>query len=137
MVAGLTYLLTKKRDRDAELRREKLEHYKRFARSLSGVCNGSPPSRDEQAAFAQACNDLNLIAPQSVLQALNDLPEQIDSGNKQRPSGYSNRLFKQFSLLFLEIRRDLGMKPRDSADTFSIGLFALTAGQPDSSECQA
>lgn len=44
VVAGLTavttYATTKRREQEAEIRKEKLEHYKDFMASLSGVISG-------------------------------------------------------------------------------------------------
>ena len=40
ILAGATYWLTKKREREAELRKEKLEHYKDLVASLSGIISG-------------------------------------------------------------------------------------------------
>lgn len=52
LTAVVTYATTKKREREAEIRKEKLEHYKEFMISLSGVMRertrqtGSAPSLD-------------------------------------------------------------------------------------------
>jgi hypothetical protein len=54
LAVGATYWFAKKRERDAELRREKLEHYKAFILSLSGVLERES-SAEGQRAFAQAC----------------------------------------------------------------------------------
>lgn len=62
ILAGASYWLTKKRERDAELRREKLEHYKDFVASLSGIISGEA-TPESQRAFSRACNKLNLVAP--------------------------------------------------------------------------
>jgi hypothetical protein len=40
LVAGATYLFTKQREREADWRKEKLEHYKAFSSSLSGIIEG-------------------------------------------------------------------------------------------------
>ena len=40
VVAGASYWFTKKRDREVDLRKEKLEHYKDFVASLSRFVSG-------------------------------------------------------------------------------------------------
>ena len=69
ILAVVTYALTKKREREAVLRAERLAHYKDFVASLSGIIT-SEDTPDGQRAFAKACNNLNLVAPQPVIQAL-------------------------------------------------------------------
>ena len=69
LLASLTYWLTQAREREAELRREKLELYKAFTSSLSGVLEGEA-SPEGQRAFSRACNNLLLLAPQNVIGAL-------------------------------------------------------------------
>ena len=66
VVAWTTYWFTKKREREAELRKEKLEHYKDFVTSLSGVISGET-TPEGQRAPSRASNKLNLVAPQSFL----------------------------------------------------------------------
>ena len=66
ILAVVTYGLTKKREREAVLRAERLAHYKDFVASLSGIIT-SEDTPDGQRAFARACNNLNLVAPQRVL----------------------------------------------------------------------
>jgi hypothetical protein len=119
VVAGTGYWFTKWREREAELRKEKLEHYKDFAASLSGIVSGEA-SDDDQRAFARACNKLNLVAPQSVLRALQAFQDEARESN---PSKSRERHDELMSVLFYAIRRDLGMSPRDSETTFRVRLW--------------
>lgn len=123
-LAGATYWFTKKREREAELRREKLEHYKDFVASLSGVISGES-TPEGQRAFSRACNKLNLVAPQSVLRALQAFQQEIKTTNASRSSECHDKLM---SALFYEIRKDLGISPGDNEATFKFGLWA--AGVP-------
>jgi hypothetical protein len=120
LLAGSTYWFTKKREREAELRKEKLDHYKTFVASLSGIMTdeGTP---DGQRAFARASNNLNLIAPQSVIEALQKFQHEIRVSNKCRDRGRHDDLL---STLFYEIRKDLQVSPRDEEKSFQIGLWA-------------
>jgi hypothetical protein len=126
VTAGATYWFTKKREREAELRKEKLEHYKDFASALSGVITGES-TPDGQRAFARACNRLNLVAPLSVLKALQVFQQEIKVSNAQRNGDRHDQLM---SALFLEMRQDLRVAPQDGDDSFVFGLWA--AGQPPS-----
>ncbi len=124
LVAGASYWFTKKREREAELRKEKLEHYKDFVTCLSGiVANEFTP--DNQRAFALACNKLNLVAPQSVIMALQRFQEEIKISNSNKSHEAHDR---RMSELFYEMRKDLGVAPEDKQSTFAVGLWA--SGQP-------
>jgi len=119
-LAGASYWFTKQRERDAELRKEKLEHYKDFVSSLSGIISGEG-TPDGQRTFSRACNKLNLVAPQAVIDALQLFQQQIKIGNDRRSNEQHDRLM---SKLFYEIRRDLKITPRDRESTFRVGLWA-------------
>jgi hypothetical protein len=118
-LAGASYWFTKQNERDAALRREKLEHYKSFVASLSGVTNGGTP--DGQRAFSLASNNLSLVAPQSVIEAVQAYRHETRTGN---PDPSRDRHDLLLSRLFLEIRKDLGVIPKDDAGTFKISLWA-------------
>jgi len=124
VLAGTTYWFTKKREREAELRKEKLEHYKDFVASLSGIISGESTA-ENQRSFSRACNKLNLVAPQPVLKALQEFQQEIKVTNGGRSSARHDELM---SKLFYEIRRDLGISPTDDQSNFRVGLWA--AGVP-------
>ena len=127
VLAGASYWFTKKREREAELRKEKLEHYKDFVASLSGIISGEG-TPEGQRAFARACNKLNLVAPQSVLSALQLFQQEIKVGNSSKSQGQHDKLM---SALFLEIRKDLGVSPTDNENTFKAWLWASGAPPAD------
>jgi len=120
LLAGASYWFTKKRERDAELRKEKLEHYKEFAASLSGVISGEFTA-EGQRAFSRACNKLNLVAPQSVLRALQEFQTEIKFSNTAHSKERHDKLM---SALFYELRKDLGISPTDDKSSFHIQLWA-------------
>jgi hypothetical protein len=126
VLAGATYWFTKKRERDAELRKEKLEHYKDFVASLSGIISGEA-TPEGQRAFSKACNRLNLIAPQAVIKALQEFQQEIKVSN---PSKSNERHDRLMSKLFYEMRKDLQVTPKDKDTTLVFGLWA--AGVPSS-----
>ncbi|MCW8126455.1 hypothetical protein [Microbulbifer halophilus] len=118
-VAGASYWFTKKREREAELRKEKLAHYKDFVACLSGVISGEF-TPDGQRAFALACNKLNLIAPQSVIRALQEFQEEIKISNDTKSQEAHDRLMSE---LLFEMRKDLGVKPGDERSSLTVGLW--------------
>ncbi len=122
--SAFTYWSTKKRERETELRKEKLEHYKEFVSSLSGVIEAES-TPEGQRAFSRACNKLNLVAPQSVILALQAFQQEIKVSNQDRSPERHDELM---SRLFFEIRRDLAVSPKDDQATFQVGLWA--AGVP-------
>jgi hypothetical protein len=124
IIAGLTYWFTKQREREAELRKEKLEHYKDFVVCLSNIA-GEEISLEAQRAYSLSCNKLNLVAPHPVLRALQAFQRETKSGNKTTSIERHNELM---SRLFYEIRKDLGVSPKDKSDDFEIGLWA--SGKP-------
>jgi L-asparaginase/Glu-tRNA(Gln) amidotransferase subunit D len=119
-VAGATYWFTKQRERDAEWRKEKLEHYKAFVLALGGTIAGESTA-EGQRLFARACNNLNLVAPQAVIEALGEFRQEITVSNPSKSMARHDALLAK---LFYEIRRDLRIAPSDQAETFRIGLWA-------------
>lgn len=117
-LAGVSYWFTKKKEREAELRKEKLEHYKEFAAALSGALQigGSKSGRTD---FAKACNKLNLIAPQAVLDAYREFQDR-PKGTDVSPEEHD----KLISKVFYEIRKDLAISPKDEETTFQIKLWS-------------
>ncbi len=119
-LASASYWFTKKQEREAALREQKLTHYKDFVVSLNGVISGES-TPDGQRAFAKACNNLNLIAPMSVIAALQAFQQKIKVSNSDKNQDKHNALM---SKLFYELRKDLGVSPLDDPNTFRVGLWS-------------
>jgi len=115
-----TYWFTKKREREAELRKEKLEHYRDFVASLAGIISGESTPED-QRVFARACNKLNLIAPQAIILALQDFQQEIKITNNNKSDEKHDKLM---SRLFYEMRKDLQVRPKDKDLDFVFRLWA-------------
>ena len=124
VVAVLTYRAAKEREREAEWRKEKLAYYKAFTESLSGTV-GDDSTPEGQRVFAQATNNLLLLAPQAVVEAVSAFREEIRVSNPQPRREAHDRLLAE---MFLAIRRDVGIVPADNPDTFRPGLWA--SGSP-------
>ncbi len=120
VAAAASYWFTKQREREAEWRKEKLVHYKAFVESLSGVMEGESTS-DGQRAFAKACNNLLLVAPQSVIQALDEFKNEIKTSNPNKSLERHDRLL---AALLVVIRKDVGISPVDDPASFKALLWA-------------
>lgn len=124
VVAVLTYRAAKEREREAEWRKEKLGYYKAFTESLSGTV-GDDSTPEGQRAFAQATNNLLLLAPQAVVEAVSAFRDEIRVSNLRARREAHDQLLAE---MFLAIRRDVGIVPADHANTFRPGLWA--SGSP-------
>lgn len=123
VLAGIAgYVFTKRAEREAEWRREKLERYKALAASLSDIIDGAG-TPEGQREYARCCNNVHLFAPQTVLAALHAFQDEIGASN---PSKSLVRHDEPLAALFLEIRRDLRLRPRDKRGMFRVRLW--TAG---------
>ena len=120
VAAAASYWFTKQREREAEWRKEKLVHYKAFVESLSGILEGES-TPDGQRAFAKTGNNLLLVAPQSVIQLLNELRNEIKTSN---PSKSLDRHDQLLAALLLAIRKNLGISPADDLASFEVLLWA-------------
>jgi hypothetical protein len=125
VLAAISYWLTKKRERDSELRKEKLEHYKELSVCLSGIIRGEG-TPESQRAYSLIRNKLNLIAPFAVLEALREYSQATSAQNPSPAVGEPHD--RLLSALFYEIRKDLGVKPKDGPQIFRIGLWASGQG---------
>jgi hypothetical protein len=116
-VAALSYVFAKRRERDAEWRKLKLDHYKEFVAALSGVV-GERANATAQRRFSDAVNAMVLVAPSAVLRALYAFHDEVRTGNETRTlDGHDNAL----KALLREIRRDVHPSPpRDDGITFRL-----------------
>ncbi|MDQ2773209.1 MAG: hypothetical protein M3Y54_22215 [Bacteroidota bacterium] len=80
LVAGLTYYLSKRREQEIEWRKLKLEHYRAYLAALSGVVS-SRSTPDNQLKYADAANNIQLVAPEIVLTALYKFQDVIKLSN--------------------------------------------------------
>lgn len=115
-VAG--YVLTKRAEREAEWRKEKLAYYKEFVSSLSGAI-ANETTTEGQIRFSRACNDILLFAPHRVIVALDRFWDEIRASNPSKSLANHDKLLSE---LFFAIRRDIGVRPRDERQTFNVRL---------------
>lgn len=131
VVPGLSFYLTKSKERQAEWQRYKFEFYKDLIQSLSGIV-GTDSTLEGNRRFAAACNSLHLIASKGVLDALHDFQDEIRVSNPSRDDDRHDALL---SRLEWEIRRDLGIPHNPPFDLFEARLWcsgskAKTKTQP-------
>lgn len=120
LVAALTFWSTKRREREAEWRKEKLSYYKAFIESLSGIVEGGDTPEGHKL-YAKATNNLLLFAPQSVIESVDAYRAEIAISNPSRSMEAHDRLLAQ---MFLAVREDIGVYPSDNPVTFRPTLWA-------------
>jgi len=87
---GMTYYLTKQREQEIEWRKLKLEHYRAYFSALSGVVS-SRSTAVNQLAYADATNNLQLVAPETVLLALYNYQDAIRYNNNNTSANLHNQ----------------------------------------------
>lgn len=119
ITVAVSYLFTKKKERDADLRRYKYEQYKEFLVSLSGIV-GSDSTPEGNRIFAKTCNNLHLIGSKGVLDALHAYQDVISpSSPNKSPAIEETRLSK----LIWEIRQDVEIPGTPVAPDFNVHLW--------------
>ena len=119
-VAAFTYYTTKKREREAEWRREKLAHYKDYFAALAETI-GENISDEARARYCVAFNTVGLFASQDVIGCLHSYQEITRMPyDKVDVAEHDRRLTN----LVLAVRRDLKLQPEDDPATFSFHMIA-------------
>lgn len=116
IVAALSYLFTKMKEREADWRKWKYEQYKEFVAALSENV-GPNPGPESQRMFLKACNTLNMIGSGGVLVSLQSL---IASFNADNPREENNA---RISRLIWEIRNDVRIPGNPRVKEFSARLW--------------
>jgi hypothetical protein len=116
-VAALSYVFAKRRDRDAEWRKLKLDHYKEFFAAASGMA-GERANATAHRRFSDALNAMALVAPPAVHRALYAYHHEVSVSN---PTGTRESHDAALNVLFRAIRRDVHPSPPlDDGITFSL-----------------
>jgi hypothetical protein len=111
-VAALSYAFNKRREREADWRKLKLDHYKEYVTALSGVV-GERSTAQSQARYSDAVNLMTLVAPPVVLEALYEFQDEIRVSN---PNKSQKRHDETLAALLREIRRDVHPIPPHDDD---------------------
>lgn len=121
--SSLTFFLTKKKEREAEWRKQKLDHYKEFMAALNDIV-GPPAPVEAKVRFASAANNIFLVGSPAVLIALRGyLDETAESNTARSDDKHDERL----TTLIFAIRDDLGIEPNRPIADYE---FRLWAGRP-------
>jgi hypothetical protein len=83
IVALLTYLLTKWREREADWRKVKLDLYKEYLNAVAGIADGRMTPESE-VRYHDAFNIIGLVASPTVLTAVQALQIEISPANTAR-----------------------------------------------------
>lgn len=119
VAAAITFSLTKKKEREAEWRKQKLEHYRELLDALNGTV-GTDSTPEAQRRWTRACNIIVLVASRQVLSALREFQNATVISNPNRSNEEHDQKLKQ---LMLAIRADLNISPADKAEDFSFQLW--------------
>jgi hypothetical protein len=120
-VVGLTYSLTKKREREAEWRRLKLDHYREFLLALSGIVENRA-TRQAHARYADAHNALIMVAPGRVITKLYAFLDETSYRNRERTQERHDELFSE---LVSAIRCDVQPGPIGNDEPRRFRLVGL------------
>lgn len=127
VAAAITYVLTKRREHEADWRRLKLEQYREFVLALSGIV-GRRSTPDAQGRYADAVNTMTLVAPPAVLRALQSFQAQISHRNRNQSLVEHDRAL---STLLRAMRADVHpVNPEDPQDF----AFVLWDSEPAMAE---
>lgn len=118
--SALTFFLTKRKEREAEWRKQKLESYKELISALSDIAAAEPPP-EARVRFAHLANHILLVATPAVLVALRDFLDETADSNANK---VINRHDEFLTILMYAIREDLGIKPNKASPQFQFRLWA-------------
>jgi len=120
VVAIITYVLTRRREREADWRKLKFGQYQEYLLALSGIVEGrSTP--EAQARYSDAFNSMLLVASAPVLRALQDFQNENRCSNPNRSPEKHDRLL---NVLLRAMRAD--MLPNGARDLEELQVYLIT-----------
>lgn len=117
----ITYVLTRRREHEADWRKLKLAQYQNFVLALSGVVQGRA-TLDAHRKYADAVNSMSLVAPTPVLKALDAFQQEISFANRNRVRGRHDELL---DVLFRAMRNDVHPGRAANHDGYTFHLLGL------------
>jgi len=121
LASALTFSLTKKKEREAEWRKQKLDHYKEFMAALNGLVGRA--SEETRTKLANAANNVFLVAGPPVLVALRAYLDETATSNKHPSLEEHDRLLTQ---LLFAVRDDLGIQPNKPPTEYRFRLWSAS-----------
>lgn len=122
----ITYVLTKKREHEADWRKMKFSQYQEFVLALSGVVR-ERATPDTQRRYADAVNSMSLVATVKVLNAMNEFQNEISYMNEDRSDKKHDKFL---NILLLTMREDINPNRSESEKSFSFRLLGLPSEVP-------
>ena len=126
IASALSFFLTKMKEREAEWRTQKLNHYNAFMVALNAIV-GPPAPTEDRVRFADAANNLFLFGSKDVLVALRDF---LDVTADSRTQADVDRHDELLTKLIIAIRMDIGIKGAPLPDGFEFRLWLGRSRQP-------
>ena len=117
-------ILTKAKEREAAWRAKKLAYYEEFFDAATGSLGRAAPP-DAKVRYANATNNLYLIASAEVIEVLRAFTDEIAPSNAANTT--KERHDEWWSKLVWQIRADLGDPPGDPA-AFEARLMLSDVG---------
>jgi len=116
LASALTFYLTKQKEREAEWRKQKLDHYKEFMAALNGIAAKEARAED-RIRFAEAANNIWLIGSPDVLVTLRAyLLETAKPANRRDYTEHDRAL----TSLIVEVRKDIGLSGASPVNDFIL-----------------
>ena len=103
ITAVLTYTLSKRREREADWRKVKLEYYRAYISAVAGIVEGRATS-DSHLKYTDAYNTLALVGSPDVLAAAREYQREISIKNAARSALRHDELY---SALVNALRNDI------------------------------
>lgn len=126
VATALSFFLTKMKEREADWRTQKLDHYKAFMVALNAIV-GPPAPVEDKVRFANAANNLFLVGSKDVLIALRDF---LDVTSERRTQADLDRHDPLLTKLIVAIRQDIGIRSAPLPDAFEFRLWSGRPNQP-------
>jgi hypothetical protein len=117
----VTYILTKKREHEADWRKLKFGQYQEFILALSGMVRGRATPEGHRR-YADAFNSMALVAPAKVLSPLKDFQAELSYVNTRRSDERHDQLL---NTLLQAMRADIDPNHSACNATFSFYLLGL------------
>jgi hypothetical protein len=119
LTAGSTYLLTRRREREADWRKTKLDCYREYIMALSGIVEGHD-TPEAHLHYVHAVNSLMLVASSKVLNSLYEYMDYTRSTEKLR-----DRHDRLLTDLVRAMRQDVYPPDRTNTDPLQFHLISL------------
>lgn len=123
--AAVSFFFAMRKEREADWRKIKFEHYREFMAALSNIV-GTDATPEAHLRYAQACNTVQLVASKQVIKALHDFRNETAVSNAARSQEKHDELL---SALIRNIRTDLDISPATNPGDLSIRLWVSGVDQ--------